>query len=137
MEFSIGQIAYQLVIFLLVWTILNAFVFQPWLRIEKRRQHETVLKEQEAAALKSRSQSIIERYNQAMDETRAEAERKIKQAQAQAMEQSKKIIQQARSQSQATFNQQRLDITEQQKQLEAKWHNEAERIADDVVQAIL
>jgi F-type H+-transporting ATPase subunit b len=131
------SILYQIILFVILWLILNKILFQPYLRLLEERERRTTGAQHDSADLEHEGARL-----------RAQYEEKIAQAQAagyaakdailhDARGQRERILGQAREEAAATLEQNRREITlalEKEKQLAAA---EAAAVAGEMVSKVL
>jgi F-type H+-transporting ATPase subunit b len=128
---------FQFVVFVCVMALLNGLVFQPLLRIYALRERQTSKRELEAQDIVSRAQSIVERYDQSLAETRSEADRKIRAAIQEAQREAKVEAAKAREQAQKYFFEQRTLLIAKQAKLAQSLEQEVEKVADGLVATVV
>jgi F-type H+-transporting ATPase subunit b len=87
------SILYQVILFVVLWLILNKILFQPYLRVLEEREHKTTGAEHDSADLEYEGARL-----------RAQYEEKIAQAQAAGHAAKDAILQDARQQREAIIN---------------------------------
>lgn len=137
MDIQVTQIAIQLAIFLGIMVMMRQLVFKPLLRIVELRQHQTLDREREAKEILARSQSIIQKYDQSMSETRAEAQRKMQAAMQEATVQAKEIVGKARENGQDLFATKKNAMQQERLRLQGEMNQKVEHLADDFFKVVL
>lgn len=137
MDIQVTQIAIQLAIFLGIMIMMRQLVFKPLLRIVELRQHQTLDREREAKEILARSQSIIQKYDQSMSETRAEAQRKMQAAMQEATVQAKEIVGKARENGQDLFATKKNAMQQERLRLQGEMNQKVEHLADDFFKVVL
>jgi F-type H+-transporting ATPase subunit b len=132
-----SSILYQIILFVVLWLILNKILFQPYLRLLEEREHRTTGAQHDSAGLEQEGARL-----------RAQYEEKIAQAQAagyaakdsilqEARQQREKILGQAREEAANKLEQVRREVAlalENEKQLAA---TEAAAVAGEMVSKVL
>ena len=90
------SVVYQIILFLILWVILNKILFQPYLRLLDEREKKTAGAQHDSADLEQEGARLKARY-----------EEKIAQAQADGYTAKEAILQQARQQRERVLNQAR------------------------------
>ena len=131
------SIVYQIVLFVVLWLILNKLLFQPYLRLLEERekkttgaQHDSVDLEHEGAKLKAQYDEKIAQGQAAGYAAKAAIDQDARQ-------QREKIIGQARDEATRTLDQVRQEVAvamEQEKRLAAA---EVSAVAADMVNKVL
>src|SRR6267142_3163779 len=90
------SILYQIILFIVLWLILNKILFQPYLHLLEERERRTIGAEHDSTDLEHEGARL-----------RAQYEEKIAQAQADGYTAKEAILQQARQQRERVLNQAR------------------------------
>lgn len=131
------SIVYQIVLFVILWLILNKLLFQPYLRLLDDREHRTIGAQHDSVDLENEGANLKAQYDEKMARGQA-AGYAAKDAIAQdARQQREKILGQARDEAARSLEQVRLEIAaamEQEKKLAA---TEVGVVAADMVNKVL
>ena len=131
------HILIQLVIFLVVVAVLRFFVFQPMLRIRKLRAQATEEREAEAKEKTTKAQSMVDNYQQSMDQARDEARRHTQNMVTDGTKHRTKILDEARAQSNEFFVQRKQAIEGERLRVTKDIDSEVGRLADEFYEAVV
>jgi F-type H+-transporting ATPase subunit b len=109
------SIAYQIVLFLVLWLILNKVLFQPYLKLLAEREQKTAGTQHDSSDLEHEAQRLKSQY-----------EEKIAQAQAAGYAAKDAIVQEGRQQREKILGQAREDAT-----------GSLERVRNEVAQSLV
>lgn len=98
-ELNIGDILYQLLIFLVLLALLRKFAFGPLMGIMKQREQHIASELANAEQSNVEAKKLVEEQREALKQSRSEAQELIENAKKLAEEQKNSIIQEARNEA--------------------------------------
>lgn len=131
------SIIYQVVLFVVLWLILNKLLFQPYLRLLEEREHKTTGAQHDSVDLEHEGAKLKAQFDEKMAQGQAAgyaAKEAINQT---ARQERKKILSQARDEATRSLEQVRQEVAtamELEKQLAAA---EVSAVAADMVNKVL
>lgn len=131
------SIIYQVILFAILWPILNKLLFQPYLKVLEEREHKTTGAQQDSVDLEHEGAKLKAQFDDKMAQGQAAgyaAKDAINQA---ARQEREKILSQARDEAARTLEQVRGEIASamvQERQLAA---TEVSGLAADMVNKVL
>ena len=137
MELYPAEIIIQLGLFLLIYWLLNRFVFRPFLTINQLRLEQTDLKIGEAEDKHDQAEKLQQEYEEAIAKAKIEAREQIQAAMETASSESKNILQEARSQGQDIFSTKKQEVSESKQAMIANIDAKVPQVADEIYSAIV
>ena len=131
------SIIYQVVLFVVLWLILNKLLFQPYLRLLEEREHKTTGAQHDSVGLEHEGAKLKARFDEKMAQGQAAGYAAKEAINQDARQQREKILGQARDDASRTLEQVRQEVAtamEQEKQLAAA---EVSAVAADMVNKVL
>jgi F-type H+-transporting ATPase subunit b len=131
------SIVYQIVLFVVLWLILNKLLFQPYLRLLEEREHQTTGAQHDSVDLENEGAKLKAQFDEKMAQGQADGYAAKEAINQDARQQREKILGQARDEAARSLEQIRLEITaamEQEKRLAA---TEVSAVAADMVNKVL
>lgn len=131
------SILYQIVLFIVLWVILNKLLFQPYLHLLNEREHKTTGAQHDSADLEHEGGKLKAQYDEKIAQGQAAGYAAKEALQLDGRQQREKILTQAREQAAASLEQVRQDVAsamEQEKRLAAA---EVGVVAADMVNKVL
>lgn len=131
------SILYQVVLFIVLWLILNKLLFQPYLRLLAEREHKTTGAQHDSVDLEHEGAKLKAQFDEKMSQGQAAgyaAKEAINQT---ARQEREKILSQARDEATRALEQVRQEVAtamELEKQLAAA---EVSAVATDMVNKVL
>jgi F-type H+-transporting ATPase subunit b len=88
---------FQIVLFLILWTVLRRLLFEPNLAVLRNREQRTTGAFQEASHLRIAAEEMGERYKAQLSQTRAQSLHEVERAYQEAEEQARALLEGARA----------------------------------------
>lgn len=127
----------QILLFLLLWLVLNKLLFKPYMALMDQREHHTAGTEEESAALEHEAERLRIQYEEELAKATA-AGNTIKDALVQEARQYREtLLSQARAEASRTLEAARLEIDRQLAQERRLAAHEAETVAREMVSKVL
>jgi F-type H+-transporting ATPase subunit b len=131
------SIAYQIVLFVVLWLILNKLLFQPYLRLLEEREHRTTGAQHDSVDLEHEGAKLKAQFDAKMTQGQAAGYSAKETIDQEARQQREKILGQARDEASRSLDQVRQQVAaamEQEKRLLAA---EVSAVAVDMVNKVL
>lgn len=131
------SIVYQIVLFVVLWLILNKLLFQPYLRLLEEREHQTTGAQHDSVDLENEGAKLKAQFDEKMAQGQVDGYAAKEAINQDARQQREKILGQARDEAARSLEQIRLEIAaamEQEKRLAA---TEVSAVAADMVNKVL
>jgi F-type H+-transporting ATPase subunit b len=131
------SIVYQIVLFVVLWLILNKLLFQPYLRLLEEREHQTTGAQHDSVDLEHEGAKLKAQYDEKMAQGQAAGYAAKEAINQDARQQREKILGQARDEAGRSLEQIRQEVAvamEQEKPLAAA---EVSAVAADMVNKVL
>jgi F-type H+-transporting ATPase subunit b len=131
------SIAYQIVLFVVLWLILNKLLFQPYLRLLEEREHRTTGAQHDSVDIEHEGAKLKAQFDEKMAQGQAAGYAAKETIIQEARQQREKILSQARDEAGSSLEQVRQQIAaamEQEKRLLAA---EVSAVAVDMVNKVL
>lgn len=131
------SIVYQIVLFVILWLILNKLLFQPYLRLLEEREHQTTGAQHDSVDLEYEGAKLKAQYDEKMAQGQASGYAAKEAITQDARQQREKILGQARDEAARSLEQVRQEVAaamEQEKQLATA---EVTAVAADMVNKVL
>jgi F-type H+-transporting ATPase subunit b len=131
------SIAYQIVLFVVLWLILNKLLFQPYLRLLEEREHKTTGAQHDSVDLEHEGAKLKAQFDEKMAKGQAAGYSAKETINQEARQQREKILGQARDEAAQSLEQVRQQVAaamEQEKRLLAA---EVSAVAVDMVNKVL
>ena len=127
----------QLLIFLSVYFFMNFLVFQPVLRLLKRRKELTMGATQEAEALNTKTEAMVQGYTEQLEEAHQQGlalkEKFKKEGEAQAGE----VLAQARQEMEASLDAARQEVQSQSKEAQLILRKHSRDLSHEMAEKLL
>jgi F-type H+-transporting ATPase subunit b len=104
---------FQIVLFLVLWTFLRRFLFEPNLAVLKNREERSAGALQEASRVKAEAETMAEQYRARLAETRAGALQQVDAIYREAEAQSQALIEAARAEAARTLADMRATLAQE------------------------
>ena len=131
------SIVYQIVLFVVLWLILNKLLFQPYLRLLEEREHKTTGAQHDSVDLEHEGAKLKAQYDEKIAQGQAAGYAAKEAINQDARQQREKILGQARDEASRTLDQVRQEVAaalEREKRLAAA---EVSAVAADMVHKVL
>lgn len=131
------SILYQIVLFIVVWLILNKILFQPYLRLLDQREGRTTGAEHESADLEHEGTRLRAQYEEQISQAQIAGYAAKEAIVQEGREQREKILAEARQEAASQLDRVRREVTlalEKDRQLAAL---EAKAVASEMVSKVL
>ena len=131
------SIVYQIVLFVVLWLILNKLLFQPYLRLLEEREHQTTGAQHDSVDLENEGAKLKAQFDEKMAQGQTDGYAAKEAINQDARQQREKILGQARDEAARSLEQVRLEIAaamEQEKRFAA---TEVGVVAADMVNKVL
>ena len=131
------SIVYQIVLFVVLWLILNKLLFQPYLRLLEEREHKTTGAQHDSVDLEHEGAKLKAQFDEQIAQGQAVGYAAKEAINQDARQQREKILGQARDEATRTLDQVRQEVAaamEQEKRLAAA---EVSAVAADMVHKVL
>ena len=131
------SIVYQIVLFVVLWLILNKLLFQPYLRLLEEREQKTTGAQHDSVDLEHEGAKLKAQFDEKMAQGQAAGYAAKDAINQDARQQREKILGQARDEAARTLEQVRQEVAiamEQEKRLAAA---EVSVVASDMVNKVL
>ncbi|MGZ8496096.1 MAG: ATP synthase F0 subunit B [Candidatus Binatia bacterium] len=131
------SIVYQMVLFVVLWLILNKLLFQPYLRLLEEREHKTTGAQHDSVDLEHEGAKLKAQFDEQIAQGQAVGYAAKEAINQDARQQREKILGQARDAATRTLDQVRQEVAaamEQEKRLAAA---EVSAVAADMVHKVL
>jgi F-type H+-transporting ATPase subunit b len=131
------SIVYQIVLFIVLWLILNKLLFQPYLRLLEEREHKTTGAQHDSVDLEYEGSKLKAQFEAKMAQGQAAGYAAKETINQDARQQREKILGQARDEAARSLDQVRHEVAaalEREKQLAAA---EVSAVAADMVNKVL
>jgi F-type H+-transporting ATPase subunit b len=131
------SIAYQIVLFVVLWVILNKLLFQPYLHLLEEREHQTTGAQHDSVDLEYEGAKLKAQFDEKMAQGQAAGYAAKEAINQDARQQREKILGQARAAAARSLEQVRQEVAtamEQEKRLAAA---EVNAVAADMVNKVL
>jgi F-type H+-transporting ATPase subunit b len=128
---------FQIILFLVLWTFLRRFLFEPNLTVLHDREHRSEGALKEATQVRAEAEAMSEQYKTRLAETRAGAMQQVETVYREAEEQARSLIEIARTDSARTIAGMRetidREIAEARRNLETRTPDFARDIAEKLL----
>jgi len=131
------SIVYQVILFVVLWLILNKLLFQPYLRLLEEREQKTTGAQHDSVDLEHEGAKLKAQYDEKMAQGQAAGYAAKEAINQDARQQREKILGQARDEATRSLEQVRQEVAtamEQEKRLAAA---EVSAVASDMVNKVL
>jgi F-type H+-transporting ATPase subunit b len=131
------SVVYQIILFLVLWLILNKILFQPYLRLIEERERKTTGAQHDSAELEREGERLRAQYGEKIAQAQAAGYAAKEAIVRDAREQGEKVLAQAREEAAATLERNRREVAlalENESQLAAA---EATLVAGEMVSKAL
>ena len=131
------SIVYQIILFVVLWVILNKLLFQPYLHLLEEREHQTTGAQHDSVELEYEGAKLKAQFDEKMAQGQAAGYAAKEAINQDARQQREKILGQAREDAARSLEQVRQEVAtamEQEKRLAAA---EVNAVAADMVNKVL
>lgn len=131
------SILYQIILFVILWLILNKIFFQPYLHLLEERERRTTGAEHDSADLEHEGARLRAQYEEKITQAQSAAYAAKDAVVSEGRQQRENILSEAREQSAGKLNQVRREVAEALQHAQAQASAEAAAVAADMVSKVL